>query len=376
MATITLENLTKYFGNSTAVDHINLDVASGELIALLGPSGCGKTTTLQMLAGFLSPDAGQILVDGKVLSSKQRTIPPERRNMAMIFQSYAIWPHKTVFENVAFGLQLRHIGKEELRARVTRALDVTYLSRLADRYPAQLSGGQQQRVALARAIVIEPQTLLLDEPLSNLDANLRDEMRSEVRRIHDETGLTTVFVTHDQSEALVLADRIVVMSDGVLEQVGTPEEIYESPATEFVARFIGRCNVLPGTLLPSGQVDVGGVSIMAKDHAPDVRVGYEVALSIRPQSIIMNPIYCPTDSPEMNCFTALVERHDYFGEFREYQARIENTSLSLSVVTPPAVRHQIGDRMYLTIPQEHCRVVPRSAKITTQVNQAVLTVTS
>jgi len=375
VATITLENLTKYFGNSTAVDHINLEVASGELIALLGPSGCGKTTTLQMLAGFLSPDAGQILVDGKVLSSKQRTIPPERRNMAMIFQSYAIWPHKTVFENVAFGLHLRHIGKEKLRTRVMRALEVTHLSRLANRYPAQLSGGQQQRVALARAIVIEPQTLLLDEPLSNLDANLRDEMRSEVRRIHDETGLTTVFVTHDQSEALVLADRIVVMSDGLLQQTGTPEEIYESPATEFVARFIGRCNVLPGILLPSGQIDIGGILILAEDHPPDLGVGCEVALCIRPQSIIMEPIYCPTDISNINCFTALVERHNYFGEFREYQVYVENTSLRLNVVTSPTVRHQLGDRMYLRIPQEHCRVVPRSG-INNQVNQAVLAATS
>lgn len=376
MATITLDNLTKYFGNSTAVNRINLDVASGELIALLGPSGCGKTTTLRMLAGFLSPDAGQILVDDKVVSSKQRNIPPERRNMAMIFQSYAIWPHKTVFENVAFGLQLRKMSKQELRARVSRALEVTYLNRLADRYPAQLSGGQQQRVALARALVVEPQILLLDEPLSNLDASLRDEMRTEVRRIHNETGLTTVYVTHDQSEALVLADRIVVMSDGTIQQVGTPEEIYERPATEFVAQFIGRCNVLQGTMLASGQVDVSGISIVAKDCAPGVSIGDEVALSVRPHSIQIEPINCSTHSPSINCFTAWIDRHDYFGEFREYKVRIENTSLRLSVVTPPDVRHQVGSSMSLLIPPEHCRVVPRIAKMTTQVNQAVLAMTS
>ncbi len=370
MGSIKFDNLTKYFGKTTAIDQINLDVADGELIALLGPSGCGKTTTLRLLAGFMSPDAGQILVNGNVVSSKKKTIPPERRNMSMIFQSYAIWPHKTVYENVAFGLQLRKIGASELRLRVEKALEVTYLSRLANRYPAQLSGGQQQRVALARAIVIEPQILLLDEPLSNLDASLRDEMRCEIRRIHDEIGLTTVYVTHDQSEALVLADKIVVMSDGIIQQVGTPEEIYEKPTTEFVARFIGNCNVLPGTLLPSGQVDVGGISIMVTDQAPGVSVGDQVSLSVRPHSIIMESI-CPTNYPQINCFPTCIEQCQYFGEFREYKIRIDNTSVTLSVVTSPTMRHQVGDRVYLRIPREHCRVVSRSAKNSTQVNTEV-----
>jgi iron(III) transport system ATP-binding protein len=372
VATITLENLTKYFGNSKAVEYINLNVADGELIALLGPSGCGKTTTLRMLAGFISPDDGQIWVDDKVVSSRQRTVPPEKRNMSMIFQSYAIWPHKTVFENVAFGLQLRKISKAELQARVSQALEITYLSRLANRYPAQLSGGQQQRVALARAIVVEPEILLLDEPLSNLDASLRDEMRSEVRRIHEQTGLTTLYVTHDQSEALVLADRVVVMSDGIIQQVGTPEEIYESPATEFVARFIGRCNVLLGTLLPSGQVDVEGALIAAKNYAPGVQVGHEVALSVRPHSIMMNLIDAPSDSLSTNCFTAWIEQHAYFGEFREYRVRLDNSNVRLSVITTPDIRNQVGDCMYLLIPPEHCRVVPHSAKTTSQVNQTAL----
>jgi iron(III) transport system ATP-binding protein len=357
MATITFDNLTKHFGNSTAVNQVNLDVADGELIALLGPSGCGKTTTLRMLAGFLTPDEGQILVDGQVVSSPQKTIPPERRNMSMIFQSYAIWPHKTVFENVAFGLQLRRVGREELRTRVMRALEVTYLGELADRYPAQLSGGQQQRVALARAIVIEPQILLLDEPLSNLDASLRDEMRSEVRRIHDETGLTTVHVTHDQAEALVLADRIVIMADGLIQQVGTPEEIYEKPANQFVANFIGRCNVLSGKWLPSGHVDVGGVLIAAQDKAVGVQVGHEAALSIRPHSIQMDSAGI-TSAMSANCFTAVVEQQDYFGEFREYRVRLENSSVRLSVITAPHVRHQIGSPVVLSIPPERCRVVP------------------
>ncbi|MBE9008777.1 ABC transporter ATP-binding protein [Pseudanabaenaceae cyanobacterium LEGE 13415] len=373
MASITLDQLTKYFGQNTAVDRINLDVADGELIALLGPSGCGKTTTLRMLAGFMSPDDGQILVDGRAVSTKQRTVPPERRNMSMIFQSYAIWSHKTVFENVAFGLQLRHMSRDEIRSRVTRALEITHLHRLADRYPSQLSGGQQQRVALARAIVIEPQILLLDEPLSNLDASLRDEMRNEIRRIHDETGLTTVYVTHDQGEALVLSDRIVVMSEGRIQQAGTPEEIYETPATEFVARFIGRCNVLPGTLMRSQQVDVGGVLIAADDLAPGVSVGQDVALSVRPHSIVLDPIDCPTDDVRMNCFIASVEHQDYFGEFREYQVRIANSSVRLSVVTSPNVRHRVGDEMYLSIPKEHCRVVPITTRATERSHQFAMT---
>ena len=374
MATITLENLTKYFGNSTAVDRINLDVSDGELIALLGPSGCGKTTTLRMLAGFIPPDEGRILVDYKVVSSRNKSIPPQKRNMSMIFQSYAIWPHLTVFENVAFGLKLRKVGQKELLNRVNKAREIVHLIKLANRYPSELSGGQQQRVALARAIVIEPQIMLLDEPLSNLDASLREEMRSEVRRLHDEIGITTVYVTHDQAEALAISDRVVVMHDGRIEQVGTPEEIYESPATEFVARFIGRCNVLPGTLLPSGKVDVGGALITANHRAFGVETGPNVVVSVRPQYITILEC-CPNDNPGMNCFTAWVERHDYFGDFREYTVRLENSDIILSVVTSPDIRHAVGDRLYLTISAECCRVVPRSSNAT-QVTETVLAMTS
>jgi iron(III) transport system ATP-binding protein len=361
MSSIIIDNLTKYFQNSCAVNHVNLKVSDGELIALLGPSGCGKTTTLRMLAGFMSPDEGQILVGDRMVSSAKKTIPPEKRNMSMIFQSYAIWPHKTVFENVAFGLELRRVSKEQLRARVSRALEIAHLGRLANRYPSELSGGQQQRVALARAIVIEPEILLLDEPLSNLDASLRDEMRDEVKNLHEQLGLTTVYVTHDQGEALVLADRIVVMDGGTIEQVGTPEEIYESPATEFVARFIGRCNVLPGTLLKSGKVDVGGVLIAAKNYAPKASIGGEVALSVRPHSIAMKSLECATDKASTNCFIARIEHQDYYGDFRDYTVRLQNSEIILSVVTPPHRRYAIGEEMYLAIPPAACRVVPRSA---------------
>jgi iron(III) transport system ATP-binding protein len=358
MTVLQLKNLTKQFGNSVAVNRINLDVADGELIALLGPSGCGKTTTLRMIAGFLPPDDGQILVDDKVISSPKRTLPPEQRNMSMIFQSYAIWPHKTVFENVAFGLQLRRIAKGEIHLRVKRALEITYLDRLADRYPSQLSGGQQQRVALARAIVIEPQILLLDEPLSNLDASLRDGMRSEIRRIHDETGLTTIYVTHDQSEALVLADRIVVMSNGDIQQAGTPEEIYERPQTKFVAQFIGRCNVVPGVLLSNEDVDVKGVILQASDRVAGTVVGESITLSIRPHAIAINAVDDVVYHNHTNSFNAAIEQHAYFGEFREYQVHLEHSELRLTVVTPPHIEFLTGAHVVIQIPPHHCRILP------------------
>jgi iron(III) transport system ATP-binding protein len=358
MTSLKFKNLTKQFGSSIAVNHIDLEVADGELIALLGPSGCGKTTTLRMLAGFLAPDNGLILVDNKVISSPKRTLPPEQRNMSMIFQSYAIWPHKTVFENVAFGLQLRRIAKGEIHLRVKRALEITYLDRLADRYPSQLSGGQQQRVALARAIVIGPQILLLDEPLSNLDASLRDELRSEIRRIHDETGLTTIYVTHDQSEALVLADQIVVMSNGDIQQVGTPEEIYERPQNKFVAQFIGRCNVVPGILLSNEDVDVKGVILQASDRVAGTVVGEPIALSIRPHAIAINAVDDVVYHNHTNSFNAAIEQHAYFGEFREYRVRLEHSELCLTVVTPPHVKFLTGDRVVIQIPPHHCQILP------------------
>src|SRR6202022_3941793 len=204
------------------VESIDLEIKEGEVMALLGPSGCGKTTTLQLLAGFLKPDSGEIRVGDRLLSSPRSVVAPERRNMSLIFQSYAVWPHKTVAQNVAYGLEIRKTSKDEIAKRVQGVLDRVKLGHLAHRYPAELSGGQQQRVALARALVVEPQVLLLDEPLSNLDANLREEMRFEIRRLHDETGITMVYVTHDQTEAMVVADRIAVMNLGRVEQVGQP----------------------------------------------------------------------------------------------------------------------------------------------------------
>src|SRR6185295_2595076 len=242
MSKLALRGIEKRYGATVAVAGFDLELREGEFVSLLGPSGCGKTTTLRMIAGFIEPTAGTIEMDGQVLSSPSGALPPEKRQMSMIFQSYAVWPNMTVEQNVAFGLELRKLPREEVKKRVAEILDVVHMGHLAARYPAELSGGQQQRVALARAIVIKPQVLLLDEPLSNLDANLREEMRFEIRRLHDEFRITTVYVTHDQAEAMVTSDRIVVMNKGRIEQIDPPHILYGKPRSRFVAGFIGRTN--------------------------------------------------------------------------------------------------------------------------------------
>jgi len=261
VAAVELRGLTKRYGDLAVVDNVSLTIDHGRLVCLLGPSGCGKTTTLRLIAGFVEPSAGEIRVGDKLVSSPARTTPPERRNMSMIFQSYALWPHMTVAENVAYGLELRKLDRDTIKRKLAAILATTHLGALADRYPGELSGGQQQRVALARALIVEPETLLLDEPLSNLDANLREEMRFEVRRLHDEYRYTTVYVTHDQSEAMTTADVIAVMNLGKIEQAGSPEDIYERPRSEFVARFIGSSNVIKGQALDESHLSYAGSTL-------------------------------------------------------------------------------------------------------------------
>ncbi len=239
--TITVEHLLKSYGpDSRVVDDVSFTIQPGEMFFLLGPSGCGKTTVLRMLAGFAQPDGGDILFDGK----RMNDVPPQDRHTAMVFQSYAIWPHLTIYENVAYGLRVQKITGAALEARVQESLRLARLEELAQRKPAQLSGGQQQRVALARALAVKPDLILLDEPLSNLDARLRHDLREELRRVHLETGIACLYVTHDQEEALSLADRLAVLNAGRIEQIGTPSEIYEHPTNEFVARFMGEINVI------------------------------------------------------------------------------------------------------------------------------------
>src|SRR5438093_1376609 len=244
MARLQLEGLSKHFGPTVAVREVSLDVRDGEFVVLLGPSGCGKTTTLRMIAGFIAPTAGRMRLGGKDITM----LPPWKRDTGMVFQSYALFPHLTVAQNVAFGLEMRKIPTSDIPQRVTEALRRVRLEGLAERLPRQLSGGQQQRVALARALVIRPDVLLLDEPLSNLDAKLRLEMREEIRRIHSQTRITTIYVTHDQKEALSLADRLAVMREGVIEQLADPRTVYRAPANRFVADFISETNWLPAEM--------------------------------------------------------------------------------------------------------------------------------
>jgi len=357
MARILVKELRKSFiqGGVPAVDGVDLNVADGEVMALLGPSGCGKTTTLNLLAGFLHPDAGEIWVGEHLLSSRAGVVPPEERHMSMIFQSYAIWPHKSVFENVAYGLHVRHVPRGEIRSRVEDVLEAVQMKHLAERYPAELSGGQQQRVALARAIVVRPDILLLDEPLSNLDANLREQMRFEIRRLHDATGITMVYVTHDQAEAMVTADRIAIMNGGRVEQVGTPVEIYEQPRTAFAAAFIGRMNVVEGTFAGDGAVECAGFVVRAAsgvvlDH------GAKAVVCIRPQHVVLEPADGLPATAAANRLTGRIVRGTYLGEIRDYLIEIPG-GMQLRAVTPPNERHEIGREVTLELPVEHCRIV-------------------
>ncbi|HEV2294658.1 MAG TPA: ABC transporter ATP-binding protein [Tepidisphaeraceae bacterium] len=287
MTAVRLEQITKRFGSTVALDGINFEIKAGELFFLLGPSGCGKSTLLRLIAGLHEPSAGRILFNDRDVTA----LGTDKRNAVMCFQSYALWPHMSVRDNVRFGLQVRKAPKDAQDRRVDEVLTLVQMDALADRKPNQLSGGQQQRVALARALAVQPDCLLLDEPLSNLDAKLRHEMRSEIRRICKTAGFTTIYVTHDQKEALSVADRIAVLKDGKLTQVGTPDELYHRPSTSFVADFIGQTNLIPGTLISRDeknwtiQTPAGNVSASLANAPAGVAGGAEVLVSIRPEQM-------------------------------------------------------------------------------------------
>jgi iron(III) transport system ATP-binding protein len=351
VASVELRALTKRYGNLAVVDDISLRIEHGLLVCLLGPSGCGKTTTLRLIAGFVEPSAGEIAVGERVVSSVARTLPPERRNMSMIFQSYALWPHMTVAENVAYGLTLRKLNKAAIAQKMCAILTVTKLDVLAERYPGELSGGQQQRVALARALIVEPETLLLDEPLSNLDANLREEMRFEVRRLHDEYRYTTVYVTHDQSEAMTTADLIAVMNAGKIEQAGSPQEIYDRPRSEFVARFIGSSNIVKGKALDATHIEVAGVPLACTGEG--MTAGSARSISIRQHEIALSAVQPATTS---NTVAATVVRHVFLGNSRDYLLALADGT-QLRVVTSPEDSIPEGDKVWLTLPQQRCRVL-------------------
>jgi putative spermidine/putrescine transport system ATP-binding protein len=283
MAFLTLEALTKTYGDVAAVSDVNLSVAKGEFISLLGPSGCGKTTTLQMIAGLVEPTAGHITLDGRDITSEK----PDRRGLGIVFQSYALFPHMTVAQNTAFGLEMRKVPRAERDKRVAQALALVQLSTMAERYPRQLSGGQRQRVAVARALVIDPPVLLLDEPLSNLDAKLREEMQFELRVIQQRVGTTTIMVTHDQGEALSMSDRVVVMEHGRIKQVDAPYRLYENPATPFISSFVGKMNRLSGIWRGAGVEIAGHVLPCENTGLAD---GDRVVLSVRPEKVGLRPV--------------------------------------------------------------------------------------
>ncbi len=316
---LELQNLVKMFGEVRAVDGVSLQIASGESVVLLGPSGCGKTTTLRSVAGFIKPDGGQILLDGQKIADGNSSLPPEKRRLGMVFQNYAVWPHKSVFQNVAYGLVIAKLSRNEIEQRVRRALELVKMPGLENRMPGELSGGQQQRVALARAIVTEPSMLLLDEPLSNLDAGLREEMRFELKELQERIGMTTLYVTHDQEEALVLADRIVVMNKGKIEQVDVPREVYLHPASRFVATFVGVTNLLDATVdavdAKSGRVRAASAlgepfwASSRKDKLQTLNKGDRIAVSVRPEAIFVNGS-APSLNPK---FRARVQKSAFLG---------------------------------------------------------------
>jgi len=349
---IRIENLTKRFGDSIALHSLNLAIGPGEIFFLLGPSGCGKTTLLRSIAGFYPPDAGRIFFGGEDVTS----LPPHQRNTGMMFQSYALWPHMTVAENVAFGLEERRVARPELDRRVSAALDSVKMGEYAARKINQLSGGQQQRVALARAMVIRPRCLLLDEPLSNLDTKLRIEMRGEIRRICKEAGLTAIYVTHDQKEALSVGDRIAVMEAGHIRQAGAPAEIYRQPVSRFVADFMGETNFIDGTVEAPGSIVRVKTSLglfSATAHGWQPQAGQRVVLSMRPETLRLQ-----TSAPPINSIPGSIRERVYLGEMAQYRFAAGDRTLKIFELNPKFVFGNEHRELFATVEPADVVVLP------------------
>ena len=355
MTAVTLSNITKQFGDVTAVKELDITIKEGEFFTFLGPSGCGKTTTLRMIAGFYYPSAGKVKFDDRDMT----TVSPEKRNTGMVFQNYALFPHMTVFENVAFGLKVRKVNKAEVKKRVEDVLEKVRLKAFIDRQVSQLSGGQQQRVALARALVIEPDILLLDEPLSNLDARLRDEMRNEILRLQREYGITTIYVTHDQVEALTMSDRIAVFNVGNCQQIGTPTEIYNQPVNDFVAEFIGETNLFEVKQKDDGlfcedlnllvHADTPGEEVFSKNK--------NFKMSVRPEAIIVSK----TNVEGVNVLKGKVDLVQFTGESVHSFIKVNEGHATLKVTDlnrGPSTYLQEGSDIYVQLPPDQVRIVP------------------
>jgi putative spermidine/putrescine transport system ATP-binding protein len=345
-ADLELRDLRKTYGDFVAVDRVSLRVDHGQFVSLLGPSGCGKTTILRMIAGLIGPESGRIMLGGDDITYRA----VHRRNLGLVFQSYALFPHLTVFENIAFGLRRRRVPEPEIRTRVGQFLGLVRLDQHGERFPRELSGGQQQRVALARALVTEPGLLLLDEPLSNLDAQLRDEMRVELKRLQEELGTTTIFVTHDQREALTLSDRIAVMHRGRVEQFGTPEEIYTRPATIFVAGFVGRPNLVDGMVVAASaeavQVRIGDARDLTAPGSRHLAAGMPVKVALRPERLRL----CKPPAPgSANGFPVTVVLKSFAGASVQYVVATDGGAEFQVEVPAGDASAQRGDRVHLAV---------------------------
>ena len=350
MKAVRISDVSKKFGDVLSVSDLDIDIQSGEFFTFLGPSGCGKTTTLRMIAGFYYPSTGKIYFDNHDVT----TLQPNKRNIGMVFQNYALFPHMTVDENIAFGLQIRKLGKNQIREKVDRIRELVHLGPYGSRKINELSGGQQQRVALARALVIEPDILLLDEPLSNLDAKLREETRIEIKRIQSELGVTTIYVTHDQTEAMAMSDRIMVMENGVVKQIGTPQEIYHRPNNRFVATFIGETNLLTMTVQAiDGEVitvtNDSGLTLqgLKENLAADlnVTVGDTLYVSIRPEAF--------ESGPGDNTITGIIELLEFTGLSVNYFFKWNDTTLKAMIISRGTAIKQAGDTIELHIPKRN-----------------------
>jgi putative spermidine/putrescine transport system ATP-binding protein len=347
MAFVELIDIVKRFGRHTAVDSFSLDVAEGEFVSFLGGSGCGKTTTLRMIAGFESPTQGRIRINGGDVVD----VPPNKRGVGMVFQNYALFPNMTAAQNIGFGLRVEGRPAAEIEHRVAEMLGLIHMEELRGRYPHQMSGGQQQRVALARALAVKPRVLLLDEPLSALDAKIRVRLRAEIRAIQRELGITTIYVTHDQEEALSISDRICVMHEGKLEQVGTPFEIYNRPATAFVASFVGQLNVLSATVVDpaAGKLAVDGQEILASGPIAEIS-GQGVRLSLRPESISLH-----NGKPENNHLTGIIENIVFLGSIVRFVVRTGQHELLLDTFNAPHLELPVlGSRVTVGFARESC----------------------
>lgn len=357
MAFIEIQNLYKNFKKVVAINHINLEVAQGELLTLLGPSGCGKTTTLRCIAGLEKPEGGDIIIDGKSMFANG-FIPPAKRGLGMMFQNYAVWPHMKVYSNIVYGLKLQGFSKKEIKEKAFNSLEMVGLSGLEERYPGQLSGGQQQRVALARALIRNPKVLLLDEPLSNLDAKLREKMRFEIKSLVKRMGITSVYVTHDQAEAMVISDRVVVMEKGNVVQIGSPLEIYERPANRFVADFIGAMNFIPGKiaqLMPGSneaiiKTDFSDKLLSMTSEGSAFTKGQEVFASIRPEDVkILSEI--PKEESQ-NVFKGVIAHKAYLGNFLFFFISIKDIMIRAQV--SHKLMHEEGNEIYFRLDPQKC----------------------